>query len=192
MPTIETERLILRKFAAGDLREVVAWDIELDPPGAEAEARAFLEYCEHEYSERGIGPWAMLLKETATIVGNCGFPHILFESRTGEVNYYVAPRFRGTALAPEALAALLGFGFRDLELKRIQARCESDNLPSERVMQKVGMTFDSLIGEAASAQDSAPKQKLYAILAKDFHPALTGPVNGDLGDSDLGDRSRSG
>jgi [ribosomal protein S5]-alanine N-acetyltransferase len=114
------------------------------------------------------------LKETKVIVGNCGFPHVIFKSLCGEVNYYVAPGHRGQGLAPEALKALLKLGFRGIGLTRIQARCELGNLSSERVMQKAGMVFEGLIEDAHSSKDPSPKQKLYVIHGKDFNLARSG------------------
>jgi ribosomal-protein-alanine N-acetyltransferase len=174
MPALETERLVLRKLEQDDLRDIIAWEGDLNSQNAEIEAQEFLDCCFRQYSERGIGSWGMQLKETGVIVGNCGFPHIIFKNLCGEVNYYVAPRHRGQGLAPEALKALIEFGFRDIGFTRIQARCEPDNLNSERVMQKAGMRFEGLMEHAPSSKDPSPKQKLYAILGEDFNLAATG------------------
>jgi ribosomal-protein-alanine N-acetyltransferase len=174
MPVLDTERLVLRKLDQDDLRDIIAWEDVPNGQSAGVQAQEFLDYCFREYRERGIGPWGIQLKETKAIVGNCGFPHIIFINHCGEVNYFIAPRHRGHGLAPEALKALLKFGFRDIGLARIQARCELGNLSSERVMQKVGMRFEGLIEDAPPPKDPRPKQKLYAIFEKDFNLADTG------------------
>ena len=174
MPVLETERLVLRKLDLKDLREIIAWEEVPIAQSARVQAQEFLDYCFREYRERGIGPWGIQLKETKVIVGNCGFPHVIFKNLCGEVNYYVAPGHRGQGLAPEALKALLKFGFQDIGLARIQARCELGNLSSERVMQKAGMRFERLIEDMPSSKSPSPKQKLYAILAKEFDLAGTG------------------
>jgi [ribosomal protein S5]-alanine N-acetyltransferase len=172
MPVLETERFILRRLDQDDLPDIVAWEEVPAGQSPGVQGQVFLDYCFREYAERGIGPWGIQLKETKAIVGNCGFPHIFFKNRCGEVNYYVAPRFRGQGLAPEALKALLQCGFQDMGLIRIQARCELGNNSSERVMQKAGMRFEGLIEDAVSSKEPSHKQKLYAILAKDFHPIV--------------------
>ncbi len=177
MPVLETERLVLRKLDQDDLRDIIAWEEVPSAQSPEVDAKQFLDFCFREYRERGIGPWGMQLKETGAIVGNCGFPHIIFKDHCGEVNYYVAPRHRGQGLALEALKALLEFGFRDIGLTRIQARCDPDNLSSERVMQKAGMRFEGLTEQARSSKDPSPKQKLYAILRSEFNLAATGVLD---------------
>jgi RimJ/RimL family protein N-acetyltransferase len=113
----------------------------------------------------------MLLKNTGGMVGNCGFCHINFNHKRGEVNYYVAPQYRGSGLASEALGALLEFGFGDIGLARIariQARCASDNTGSERVMQKAGMTFDRMIPSCEASKDGSRRDKLYAVIRSHF------------------------
>jgi ribosomal-protein-alanine N-acetyltransferase len=174
MPVLETERLVLRKLDQDDLKDIVAWEDVPIPQSARVQAQEFLDYSFREYRERGIGPWGILLKETKAIVGNCGFPHVIFKNLCGEVNYYVAPRHRGYGLAHEALMALLKFGFRDIGLARIQARCELGNLSSERVMQKAGMRFEGLIEDAPPFKSPILKQKLYAMLAEEFNLSGTG------------------
>jgi RimJ/RimL family protein N-acetyltransferase len=174
MPVLETERLVLRPLDQDDLSDIVAWEDVASAPNHEAAAQEFLDYCFREYRERGIGPWGIQLKETGAIVGNCGFPDIIFKKLCGEVNYYVATGHRGKGLALEALNALLRFGFRDIGLTRIQARCQPDNLSSERVMQRAGMRFEGWIESAPSAKDPSPKQKLYAIQEHDFNKGENG------------------
>lgn len=168
MQVLETERLVLRKLEREDLRDIIAWEDLPDAQSAELQAQEFLGYCFREYRDWGFGPWGILLKETGTIVGNCGFPQIIFKNLCGEVNYYIAPRHRGKGLALEALKALLQFGFREIGLARIQARCEPENVSSERVMVKAGMKFEGNVEHAPFSKQPSPKQRLYMILGKDF------------------------
>ena len=164
MSDLETERLRLREFRQTDLAGVVSWQGSLH-------AEKFLEFCFQSYREWGMGPWAMLLKESGTIVGNCGFCRISYDPTAGaleycgEVNYYLAPQYRGQGLATEALRAVLKFGFDEIKLTRIQGRCPPDNLSSERVLQKAGLRFERMI---AAAVKDLPAEKLYAMSREDF------------------------
>ena len=169
MPVLETERLVLRKFEQDDLQDIMRWEEISNARNPKMEAQKFLDYSFGEYREGGAGPWGMQLKKSGEIVGNCGFPHIIFEELCGEVNYYVDPRHRRQGVALETLTALLKFGFQEIELKRIQGRCEPDNFASERVMQKMGMKFEGFTEDAPFSNEPSTRQKLYAICAKDFH-----------------------
>jgi len=177
MPVLETERLVLRRLDQDDLRDIIAWEEVTWAQNTDVAAQEFLDYCFREYRERGVGPWGIQWKETGSIVGNCGFPHLIFKNLCGEVNCYIAPRHRGQGLATEALQTLFLWGFRDIGLTRIQARCEPDNLSSQRLAQKAGMRFEGWIESAPSSKDPSPKQKVYAILAHDFNVENNGIDN---------------
>ena len=145
MRVLETQRLLLREFHQDDLKDLVTWEGPSGEGYGKAQAQRFLNFCFAEYFKLGVGRWGMLLRTTGAIVGNCGFCHINFSQKTGEVAYYVDPKHRGRGLAAEALGALIEFGFGDMGLARIEARCDPDNKSSERVMQKAGMTFERMI-----------------------------------------------
>jgi [ribosomal protein S5]-alanine N-acetyltransferase len=171
MRPLQTERLLLREFRQEDLGGIICWEAELNPPeNDEIEAQKFLDFCFREYRESGIGPWGMWLKKTGLLVGNCGLPHISFKQGTGEVNYYVARQFRGQGLATEALGALLGFGFGDIGLTRIQGRCAPDNKRSERVMQKAGMKFERMIRSDAGSDNASRAEQLFGIMQYALNP----------------------
>ena len=164
MRDLETERLRMREFRDSDAAAVARWE-----PSFRAEV--FLEFCLHSYREWSMGPWAMLLKESGSLVGNCGFCRIGYDRSSdkleycGEVNYYVAPQHRGAGLATEALRSVLKFGFEEIRLTRIQGRCAPENVASERVLRNAGLRFDRMI---AAAQPGSPDEKLYAISREDF------------------------
>jgi len=86
MPVLETKRLVLRKFEQNDLGDIIRWE-EISNAriknGSAEISRLFL----WGIPWGGAGPWGMQLKESGEMVGNCGFPHIIFEELCGEVNY---------------------------------------------------------------------------------------------------------
>jgi [ribosomal protein S5]-alanine N-acetyltransferase len=172
MSDLETERLRLREFRQSDLADVAHWE-------GTVRAEKFLEFCFSSYREWGMGPWAMLLRETGVIVGNCGFCRIHYDRSagtleySGEVNYYVAPQHRGKGFATEALRAVLRFGFGDIRLTRIQGRCAPDNMGSERVLQKAGLKFERMIAWSAGL----PEQKRYAISREDYRALLSSSLS---------------
>jgi ribosomal-protein-alanine N-acetyltransferase len=164
MADLETERLQMRAFRQDDLERIADGQ-------SPAHAEKFLEFCLQSYRQWGLGPWALLLKDSGAIVGNCGFCRVRYDQAAatfeycGEVNYYVAPQYRRQGFASEALRAVVKFGFGDLRLTRIQGRCAPENLGSERVLQKAGLQFDRMI---AAAEPGSPDEKLYAITREGF------------------------
>jgi ribosomal-protein-alanine N-acetyltransferase len=163
MRELETERLRLRAFRESDLVDVAGWN-------EVSRADSFLEFCFRSYREWGMGPWALVLKQSDVVAGNCSFCRIGYErdlgtlEYCGEVNYYVARPYRGKGLASEALKVMLRFGFAEIKLTRIQGRCSPGNVSSERVLQKAGLKFDRMM----AGREGSPEDKLYVISREDF------------------------
>ena len=76
------------------------------------------------------------------MIGTCGFTSFDCPHDAAEIGYVIHPSYWGMGIVPEAVRAVLQFGFERLRLHRIEARFIEGNVASLRVMQKVGMTFE--------------------------------------------------
>ncbi|HEX8920448.1 MAG TPA: GNAT family N-acetyltransferase [Pyrinomonadaceae bacterium] len=148
IPEIETARLRLRAFTPLDLDELfqVFGDAEVmkyisgGKPRSREETLTGLLSTIEGWQRRGFGLWAVTIKETAKLIGYCG---LIFLDDTPEVEiaYGLAQSHWGKGYATEAALASLRFGFEELKLERIVAVVNPDNLPSQRVLEKLGMTY---------------------------------------------------
>lgn len=145
---IETERLLLRPFAAATDAAAMA-AVYCDPevmrfvPGGaladEAAVRRLLVSYADGQAERGFSSWAVVEQETGQLVGDVGFG--VFEP-TGEIELgYTLARDRwGRGLATEAARAALAAGLAHLAVPRIIAVVAAENDASLRVPERLGMT----------------------------------------------------
>jgi RimJ/RimL family protein N-acetyltransferase len=148
IPEIETPRLLLRAFTPRDLDELflVFGDAEVmkyisgGKPRSREETLTGLLKTVEGWQRRGFGLWAVTIKETANVIGYCG---LIFLDDTPEVEvaYGLAKAHWGKGYAAEAALASLTFGFEELKLERIVAVVNPDNLPSRRVLEKLGMAY---------------------------------------------------
>ena len=90
------------------------------------------------------------------------------EHRSAEVGYVLNPAFRGQGIAGEALSAVLDFAFRKMALNRVEAKCVAENASSERVMQKVGMTFEGVARSALLVKGEFRNIKIYSMLRSEY------------------------
>jgi [ribosomal protein S5]-alanine N-acetyltransferase len=70
------------------------------------------------------------------------------EHARAELGYVLSREHWGKGLMPEAVRAVIRFGFGRMELNRIQARCVAENTASARVMEKAGMTYEGTLRES--------------------------------------------
>ena len=91
--------------------------------------------------------WAIIERETATVIGDIGFHGPPDADGLIEVGYSVEPAWRRRGLAGEALAALLTWVEREPGVTGVVARCAPDNVASIRLLEAHGF---SRAGEAGA------------------------------------------
>ena len=152
---LETERLILRPWEDRDrapFAEIVGdpevrrfYPRTLTP----AEASAEIDNAWAQARAVGFHFQAAELKSDGALVGLVGIGRIPELTKTAipgrpevEIGWLFARRFWGRGLAPEGARAWLDYAWQTLDLPAIVAFTAAVNLPSQRVMHKIGMTHD--------------------------------------------------
>jgi ribosomal-protein-alanine N-acetyltransferase len=146
MLPLRTTRLLLRDFVLGDLAAVHAYGADPDVvrfmfwgPRTEDESRAYLDrmLAAQRASPRTVYELAIVRREDFALVGGCD---LTLDGRgEGDLGYVLARSAWGNGYATEACRALLALGFETLGLRRVFATCDPKNVPSQRVMQRLGM-----------------------------------------------------
>jgi [ribosomal protein S5]-alanine N-acetyltransferase len=151
---LETKRLRLRHLTVDDLDELFRLyrDPEIRkyfPEGVLtlAGAREELGWHIDTYEQHPqLGLWATIHKETGRFIGRCGLlPWEIDGIQEIEIAYLIDKAFWNQGLATEAAQGLLRYGFENLNLRRMICLMHPDNLASQRVAEKIGMTRE---GEA--------------------------------------------
>lgn len=93
------------------------------------------------YRTDGFGLWAVILRETGDMIGQCGLTRqrILGEEVV-EVGYLFDRRFWHRGYAVEAAAACRDHAFADLRVERVWAQIRDTNIASMNVAIRLGMT----------------------------------------------------
>ena len=68
----------------------------------------------------------------------------------------------------EAVKEVIKFGFEKMKLNRIEARCMIGNIASEKVMEKVAMTFEGIMREQMYAKGVFRDLKMYPLLRREY------------------------
>jgi ribosomal-protein-alanine N-acetyltransferase len=149
---IETPRLVLRPWTLDDVHDAFA--IYSDP-----EVLHFLSRQPHQNIEEtrtllagrpmahealhGFTLWATVEKATSRVVGTCGLK-FLDGGMDIEVGYHFARAVWGRGYATEAAAACVRHGFDRLGLQRILGVVDPLNFASQRVLEKIGLTYQGM------------------------------------------------
>lgn len=174
---LKTKRLILRDFVESDWEAVLAY--QQDPlylryyewtSRTAEEVRDFIQmFLDQQKQEPRIKfQFALTLKETGQLIGNCGVRRDSAEAYEGEIGYELDPTFWSRGYATEAARAVLDFGFTHMNLHRISAFCVADNVGSAHVLEKLGMRQEGRLREHQYYKDRWWDTLMYAILYEEW------------------------
>lgn len=176
MPTLETPRLRLRKLSMRDAQDI--FDYSQDPQVARyvlweaqtslSEARSYIRFMLRKYRLGEPASWGIEWKETGRIIGTIGFMWIQRDNAAAEVGYSLSRAYWNRGIMTEALSALLRYGFRSMNLNRIEAQHETENPASGAVMRKCGMQREGTLRQRLLNKGKFVDVELYAILRRDF------------------------
>lgn len=117
------------------------WPTTLSRKESDAQAAAFQKHIE----EHGFGFWAAEAPGVAGFIGFVGLMHVgpdLPFAPAVEAGWRLARDYWGDGYATEGARATLADGFGRLELAEIVAYAVAVNMPSRRVMERIGMTHN--------------------------------------------------
>jgi RimJ/RimL family protein N-acetyltransferase len=143
-----TERLVLRPWRDEDLHPFTEMVLApqfaefLTPVAGTTGARDWVMTKRAHFSRHGFGPWVVELAQTQEFVGCIGLSVVPYEAAftpAVEIAWRLAKQHRGAGYATEAAKAALADGFGRLGLSDIVANTSPGNLPSRRVMERIGM-----------------------------------------------------
>ena len=145
---LETGRLVLREmneadfdayFAVlGDRENMKHYPYTFD----EARVRDWIRRNRERYQQYGFGLWAVCLKETGEMIGDCG---LTLQNIDGEwlpeIGYHIRSDMQRNGYAKEAAAAVRDWALRHTSYPALYSYCKYTNTPSFKTAEAVGMTF---------------------------------------------------
>ncbi len=107
--------------------------------------------------------WRIIPKATGLVVGIVGVIRLEPERGCAEIGFGLVKAVSGQGLMSEACRAVIDYGFAEMGLTRIEARCQLANLASARVLEKIGMRREGTV--RGRVHSKAPEEDfwLYAI-----------------------------
>ncbi len=106
----------------------------------------YIKMVQNQYVENGIGRFTTIYKETGDIIGWTGLKYVNDHTENGNINFYdygyrLNEKFWNQGLATESTMAWLNFGLDQMKLEVIHAYTHAENIASNKVLEKSGMSF---------------------------------------------------
>ena len=142
----ETERLLLREMNQNDFGALckILQDEETmyayEGAFSDREVQEWLDKQLSRYQEHGFGLWAVVLKETGEVIGQCGLTMQPWKNEEVlEIGYLFQRKFWHNGYASEAAAACKKYAFEVLKADEVCSIIRDTNIPSQRVAERNGM-----------------------------------------------------
>jgi ribosomal-protein-alanine N-acetyltransferase len=179
--TLETERLILRRFTVRDADAMYtnwASDPEVTryltwPAHAGVEtSRAVLADWTAAYAQESCYQWAIVLKDRADEpVGSIGAVDVSDDIAAVQIGYCLGRRWWHQGIMSEALGAVMDFFFDAVGCNRVACRHDPRNPHSGMVMQKCGMKYEGTQRSADRNNQGICDTSWYALLKDERYAA---------------------
>ena len=177
IPTLHTDRLILREITPEDAQSIFSYfsnDTVTQHYGMktferiEEAERLVVAFATSYKEKRGIR-WAIERKSQQGLIGTIGFNLWSSAHRRAEVGYELHPDFWRKGYSLEALKAVVEFGFKELQLTRIGAVVYIENEASNQLLHKFGFEKEGILKQYMVQNNKAHDVNIYAK----FNPNLT-------------------
>ena len=143
---LETERLYLREMNQGDFEALckILQDDETmyayEGAFSNEEVQEWLDRQISRYRKWGFGLWAVILKETDEMIGQCGLTMQTWKDREVlEIGYLFNRMHWHTGYAVEAAKACKEYAFEILKAEEVCSIIRDTNTASQKVAQRNGM-----------------------------------------------------
>lgn len=151
LPTLTTERLVLRPFAPADANCVqqLAGDIRVAEPTTNiphpypaGAAEAWINGLGQLFVEGKAITLAISCKTSGELLGAVSLHTLSQQHARADLGYWLRHDYWGRGICAEAVAALIAYAHEQLGTTRIVGVCLSRNRASARVLEKLGLTLE--------------------------------------------------
>ncbi len=152
----ETERLLIRLPKPGDgkavneaikesINELKAWMPFAHKEPTEEETEINIRNSYIKFLKREDLRLLAFLKETGEFVCSSGLHRIDWEVPKFEIGYWVDTRHRGKGYTTEVVEGITKFAFKELKARRLEIRCDSKNLKSRAIPERLGYILEGIL-----------------------------------------------
>ena len=175
--TIETERLILRRFEYTDddamLKYWVA-DEKIQSLYSEPvystkdEVKGLLDKYIGSYEKNDYYRWAVVEKTTGECIGQIAYFLVDSKNYFAEIEYCIGSDFQCKGFATEATKAVIAYGFDRMNLHKVQICTKTINASSKRVIEKCGFVYEGTLRDYFYMSGEYVGRLYFSILRNEF------------------------
>jgi ribosomal-protein-serine acetyltransferase len=173
--TLETQRLSLRIFRAGD--SAVGYPAVRETIG---ELQRWMPWATEEYSEQNFEEWGrraiadffnrsvihylIFHSDLQEYIGTISAHDIDWKLGKCEIGYWLRTKYTGQGFMTEAAEAIVSLMKRVMPARRIEIRAQTGNQRSRRVAERLGFELEGILRSAMLFKGKAVDMAVYALV----------------------------
>ena len=176
--TLETERLILRRFCVEDasamfknwandneVTKYLTWQTHSDVSVSESVINSWIPL----YQKPEHYSWAIILKEINEPIGGTAAVEQRDDIKMVHIGYCIGRKWWNRGYTSESLKELVRFFIEEVGVNRIESRHDPRNPNSGKVMMKCGLKYEGTMRQSdINNQGGFCDASYYAILAEEY------------------------
>ena len=179
--TIETERLILRRFKYTDDDAMLKYwiaDEKIQSLYSEPvyttkdEVKGLLDKYIGSYERNDYYRWAVIEKNSDECIGQIAYFLVDSKNHFAEIEYCIGADFQCRGYATEAARAVIDYGFRNINLHKVQICTKTINAASKRVIEKCGFTYKGTLRDYFYMNGTYVGRLYFSILRSEYKGEL--------------------
>lgn len=176
LPAIKGDRVCLRWLTVNDVNslfsifsapEVMRYWSSLPLDNIDA-AGKLLEDIHSGFQKRVLFQWGVARCEDDRIIGTCTLYHIDTNNRRAEIGYALGSEYWGNGYMREALTLLINFCFSNLNLNRLEADVDPQNISSIKVLERLGFQKEGYLRERWLVGGGVQDSLFYGLLKNEW------------------------
>ncbi len=176
-PRLDGERIVLRPLRMDDVDflfrewsdpDVTRYMRDEPPLQTRADAEGWIRPLQDPASMPSVKWWGIELRAEGRLIGTCGYFDWNKAHRRAEIGYDLWKAYWGSGLMPDALRTLLRYGFAEMNLHRISATVHTENVRSQRVLEKLGFEREGILRDFYGQDGVFNDQVMFSLLRPDW------------------------
>ncbi len=177
VPVLDTDRLILRAFSENDSDDIfeyasnpevtkyLPWKTHI----SKNDTIDFLKMSHEMFEKQDNIDFAIEFKSDKKVVGGISIRKWNDENKCADIGYVLSPRYWNKGIITEAIKRIIKFGFEELNVNRVEAHCDEDNIGSYKAMEKAGMKYEGTLRKKVFIKDKFVNMRFYSILKEEYN-----------------------
>ena len=176
LPTIPALRVVLRHLTEDDVDalfvifsnpEVMRYWSTL-PMTDRREALDLLEHVHGSFRRGTLFQWGVARRGDDLVIGTCTLFNFETDNRRAEIGYALGREHWGQGYMREALEALLGYAFGELDLQRLEADVDPRNSSSIRSLERLGFQREGYLRERWRVGGDVQDALFFGLLRREW------------------------